>query len=81
MRRPNLKRCLGGLTVGTALALALGCGDNPGTGADAKKPGMSRDMVEHPLDVVGGEKKPQKPLTPKEQAALNKAKQADPRGR
>lgn len=80
MRRSILKR--GSMWVLGAAALAIvapgcGSGDNP----EPKKPGSSREFVEHPLDAVGGEKKPQKPVTPKVQAALDKAKQTDPRNR
>jgi hypothetical protein len=80
MRRSSLKR--GSKWVVGVAALAIvssGCGS--GNDPEPKKPGSSRELVEHPLDAVGGEKKPQKPVTPKVQADLEKAKRADPRNR
>jgi hypothetical protein len=75
-----LKRCLNWLIVAAAAAiLSPGCGES--TNPEPKKAGASRDFMEHPLDAEGGVKTPQKPLTPKVKAALEKAKLADPRGR
>ena len=73
----SLKWVLG--IAGLAI-VSPGCGGS-GNSSEPKKPGSSREFVEHPLDAVGGEKKPQKPVTPKVQADLEKAKRADPRNR
>ena len=79
MRRQILKRGWKWILGATALVnLGMGCESrNP----EPKKPGSSREFMEHPLDAAGGEKKAVKPVTAKVKASLEKAKQADPRSR
>jgi hypothetical protein len=81
MKRSNLIRRWNWLLAVAALAIVSpGCGE-VGNTPEPKKTGASRDFMEHPLDAAGKATKPLPPPTPKVKAALERAKQADPRGR